>query len=64
MAKPPPVDIKPKKPIITPEERAKQKLANTLFAGSKQTKEVPKAQGATVNPPKKEATGKNFDSLI
>lgn len=33
-----PADMKPKKPIVTPEERAKQKLANTLFSGTKQTK--------------------------
>ena len=36
-------EIKPKKAIITPEERAKQKLASTLFSGNKPpSKDAPK----------------------
>lgn len=56
-------EIKPKKPIVTPEERAKQKLANTLFSGAK-PKEAPKAQTATAGSKKEIPPPKNDDSLI
>lgn len=61
-----PADIKQKKPMITPEQRAKQKLANSLFSGGSSTKpkEPATKTQTTVPAGKKENPPKNEDSLI
>lgn len=48
-------EVKTKKPMITPEERKKQNLANTLFSGGNKPKETTKAPNVVPkkeNPPK------------
>lgn len=47
-------EVKTKKPMITPEERKKQNLANTLFSGNKpkETTKAPSTVPKKENPPK------------